>query len=68
MPPRWLAQIEDLSAEDARDLSKIEITALMGTAGVGVATYDSARGWVTSSAGRGAGGGSAGAMAAPAPR
>ena len=59
MPPRWLAQIEDLSADDARDLSKIEITALMGTAGVGVATYDSARGWVTSSAGRGAGGGSA---------
>jgi PAS domain S-box-containing protein len=44
---RWLVQFEDLALEDARELAHIEISALMGTAGLGVATHDAARGWVT---------------------
>jgi len=44
---RWLVQLEDLALEDARELAHIEISALMGTAGLGVATHDAARGWVT---------------------
>ena len=31
-----------------RDIARIEIQALMGTAGIGVATWDAARGWVGS--------------------
>ena len=50
--PRWLAQFEDRSLEDERDLARIEIAALMGSAGVGVATYDAAQGWVTSAPAR----------------
>lgn len=49
---RWLAQFEDRSLEDERDLARVEIAALMGTAGVGVATYDAAQGWVTSAPSR----------------
>jgi PAS domain S-box-containing protein len=43
---RWLAQFEDRSLEDERDLARIEIAALMGDAEVGLATWDSAQGWV----------------------
>jgi len=50
--PRWLAQFEDRSLEDERDLARVEISALMGTAGVSVATYDAAQGWVTSAPSR----------------
>ena len=41
-----MAVVEDRSAEEERDLAQLEIGALMDTAGVGVATFDSARGWL----------------------
>ncbi len=43
---RFMAVVEDRSAEDERDLAQLEIGALMDTAGVGVATFDTARGWL----------------------
>ncbi|MBK7613867.1 MAG: PAS domain S-box protein [Burkholderiales bacterium] len=43
---RWIAQFEDRSLEDERDLARVEIAALMGDAEVGLATWDSAQGWV----------------------
>ena len=43
---RFMAVVEDRSAEEDRDLAQLEIGALMDTAGVGVATFDSARGWL----------------------
>lgn len=36
--PRWLAVVEDRSAEDERDLAQSQIGALMDTAGVGLVT------------------------------
>jgi PAS domain S-box-containing protein len=47
-PTRWLALLEDRRVEDERDIARVEIDALMGTAGIGVATWDAARGWVSS--------------------
>ena len=41
-----LAIVDDLSVEDERDLAQLERGALMDTAGIGVATYDSLRGWL----------------------
>jgi PAS domain S-box-containing protein len=46
--PRWIALFEDRDVEDERDVARVEIHALMGTAGIGVATWDAARGWVGS--------------------
>ncbi len=43
---RFMAVVEDRSAEEDRDLAQLEIGALMDTAGVGVATFDGARGWL----------------------
>ncbi|MBQ0933451.1 PAS domain S-box protein [Ideonella alba] len=43
---RWLASFDDRSIEDERDLSRLEIAALMGDAEVGLASWDAARGWV----------------------
>jgi PAS domain S-box-containing protein len=45
---RWIAMLEDRNLEDERDVARVEIQALMGTAGIGVATWDAARGWVGS--------------------
>ena len=45
---RWIAMFEDRNIEDERDIARVEIQALMGTAGIGVATWDAARGWVGS--------------------
>ena len=45
---RWIAMFEDRNIEDERDVARVEIQALMGTAGIGVATWDAARGWVGS--------------------
>ena len=45
---RWIALLEDRHLEDERDVARVEIQALMGTAGIGVATWDAARGWVGS--------------------
>lgn len=50
---RYLAVIEDRSAEDERDLAQLEIGALMNTAGVGVATFEPSRGWLPSGGPRG---------------
>ncbi len=43
---RVMAVVEDRSAEEERDLARLEIGVLMDTASVGVATYDPARGWL----------------------
>jgi len=43
---RFIAVVEDRSAEDERDLARLEIGMLMDTASVGVATYDPSRGWL----------------------
>jgi PAS domain S-box-containing protein len=45
---RWIAMLENRDLEDERDIARVEIQALMGTAGIGVATWDAARGWVGS--------------------
>ena len=41
-----MAVVEDRSAEDERDLAQLEMGMMMGTASIGVATYDPARGWL----------------------
>ena len=48
--PRWVAVFEDRSIEDERDLAQVEMAALMGDAEVGLATWDSAQGWVAPTA------------------
>jgi PAS domain S-box-containing protein len=62
---RWIAMLEDRNLEDERDIARVEIQALMGTAGIGVATWDAARGWV-GSVQRGARAGTSDAAPAPA--
>ncbi len=47
---RVLAVVQDRSAEDERDLARLEMGMLMDTASIGVATYDPARGWLPPSA------------------
>ncbi len=42
---RYMAVVEDRSAEEERDLAQLEVGALMSAAGIGVATFDSAHGW-----------------------
>lgn len=56
---RVLAVVEDRSAEDERDLARLEIGALVDTAGIGVATFDESRGWLRSTAPRAPAGGNA---------
>jgi PAS domain S-box-containing protein len=41
---RTMAVVEDRSAEEERDIARLEMGALMHTAGVGVATFDASRG------------------------
>lgn len=43
---RYMAVIEDRSAEEERDLAQMQIGALMDTAGVGLATFQESSGWV----------------------
>jgi PAS domain S-box-containing protein len=43
---RFMAVVEDRSAEEERDVARLEMGILMDTASVGVATYDPARGWL----------------------
>ncbi len=63
---RYMAVVEDRSAEEERDLAQLEIGALMDTAGIFVATYDSTRGWLRSAGavrgGAAAGGGAGSAL------
>ncbi len=47
---RVMAVVQDRSAEDERDLARLEMGMLMDTASIGVATYDPARGWLASPA------------------
>ena len=59
---RYMAVVEDRSAEEERDLARLQISALMDTAGVGLATFQESSGWVRQShAGRAAGGSAPGA-------
>ena len=43
---RYMAVVEDRSAEEERDLAQMQIGALIDTAGVGLATFQEASGWV----------------------
>ena len=43
---RYMAVVEDRSIEEERDLAKMQIGALMDTAGVGLATFQESSGWV----------------------
>ena len=62
---RYMAVVEDRSAEEERDLAQLEMGALMHTASVGVATYDPSRGWLAPlRKGGGAGSGEAGGRSA----
>ncbi|HEX5685349.1 MAG TPA: PAS domain-containing protein [Ideonella sp.] len=62
-PVRWLLQMEDLSLQDDAARAAVQINALMGTAGVGVATWDAEQGWTSAASLTPA----AGALAAGAP-
>ncbi len=64
---RFMAVVLDRSAEDERDLARLEMGMLMDTASVGVATYDPSRGWLMPSAGA-SGGATAGPAGTPARR
>lgn len=46
-PARWLLQVEDLAVQDDAARAAVQINALMGTAGVGVATWDAEQGWTS---------------------
>jgi PAS domain S-box-containing protein len=48
--PRVMAVVEDRSAEEERDLARLEMGMLMDTASIGVATYDPGRGWLAPTA------------------
>ena len=43
---RYMAVLEDRSAEDERDLAQMQIGAMMDTAGVALATFQESSGWV----------------------
>ncbi|TMH01434.1 MAG: PAS domain-containing protein, partial [Betaproteobacteria bacterium] len=45
---RYMAVVGDRSAEEERDLARLELGAMMDTAGVGIATFAESRGWVRS--------------------
>ena len=45
---RYMAVVEDRSAEEERDVARLELGAMMDTAGVGIATFAESRGWVRS--------------------
>ncbi len=60
---RYLAVVEDRSVEEERDLARLQLAALVDTAGVGVATFHESLGWLHDSASA-ADGGAAGAAPA----
>ncbi|MEO8122423.1 MAG: PAS domain S-box protein [Burkholderiales bacterium] len=43
---RYMAVVEDRSVEEERDLARMQIDALMDTAGVGLATFQESAGWL----------------------
>lgn len=61
---RFMAVVEDRSAEEERDLAQMQIGALMDTAGVGLATFQESSGWVQHSNLHAGGSGEAPASAA----
>ncbi len=62
---RYMAVVEDRSAEEDRDLAQMQIGALIDTAGVGLATFRESSGWLPQAhAGRPGGGGASGGAAA----
>ena len=63
-PRRYMAIVEDRSAEEERDLAQLQIGALIDTAGVGLATFQESSGWVRQAHGRRAGDGVPGGAAA----
>jgi len=61
---RYMAIVEDRSAEEERDLAQSQIGALMDTAGVGLATFQESSGWVRLAHGSRGGDGASGAATA----
>lgn len=61
---RYMAVVEDRSAEEERDLAQMQIGALMDTAGVGLATFQESSGWVQHGSAHASGSGEASASAA----
>ena len=61
---RYMAIVEDRSAEEERDLAQLQIGALIDTVGVGLATFQESAGWVRQAHGRRAGDGTPGGAAA----
>jgi PAS domain S-box-containing protein len=59
-PARWLLQVEDLALQDEAARAAVQINALMGTAGVGVATWDAEQGWNSAASLRSLGSGNSG--------
>lgn len=53
---RFMAVVEDRSIAEERDLAQLQIGALIDTAGVGLATFQEASGWVRPPMGAGGGG------------
>lgn len=43
---RFMAVVEDRTAEEERDLARVQVGAMMDTAGAGIATFQEASGWV----------------------
>ena len=43
---RYMGIVEDRSVDDERDLARLQIGAMMDTAGVGIATFEESSGWV----------------------
>ena len=62
--PRFMAVVEDRSAEEERDLAQLQIGAMMDTAGVGLATFQESAGWLYQPQGSGGGGGGPAALQA----
>ena len=48
---RFMGIVEDRSVEEERDLARMQIGAMMDTAGVGIATFEESSGWVRQPAG-----------------
>ena len=50
---RYMGIVEDRSVEEERDLARMQIGAMMDTAGVGIATFEESSGWVRQQPGAG---------------
>ena len=59
---RYMGIVEDRSAEEERDLARMQIGAMMDTASVGIATFEESSGWVRQPAKIGGAGGSSSSL------